>query len=230
MKKILRIPFIVIDDLVLFFIANIPGRLGIKLRYFYWRLSLKKCGRNVRIETGVMIENPGCISIGDNVLIDKYSLITAGKRTKHSNDIIKEMRNTNFRHDEGELVIGNGVHIGCFNIIQAHAGVFIGDFVTTSAGVKMFSISNYYSSEQNPELITYANCMVGEEKPVSYISSPIVVEEGVWLALNCSVLCGTIGANSFIASNSVVLKDLPPNSYARGNPAVKIKERFTTEK
>ncbi len=230
MKNILRIPIIVLNDLVLLLIIYIPGRLGIKMRYIYWRLNLKKCGRNVRVETGVMIENPEFISIGDNVLIDKYSIITAGKRTKHSNDIIKEMINNNFRYNEGELVIGTGVHIGCFNIIQAHAGVYIGDFVTTSAGVKIFSISNYYSSEENPELITYANCMVGEEKPVSYISSPIVIKEGVWLALNCSVLCGTIGANSFIASNSMVVTDLPANSYSRGNPAVKIKERFTTKK
>ena len=62
-----------------------------------------------------------------------------------------------------------------------------------------------------------------------YISSPIVIKDGVWLALNCIVLGGTIGKNSFIRSGSIVLKDINENSYAGGTPAVKLRDRFKTE-
>ncbi len=61
---------------------------------------------------------------------------------------------------------------------------------------------------------------------IAYISSPIVIEENVWLALNSIVLGGYIERNSFITSNSIVIHDISENSYASGNPAKRIKERF----
>jgi len=141
--------------------------------------------------------------------------------------LVKKIENRKFLYKEGELVIGNGVHIGINNILQAHAGIFIRNNVTTSAGVKIYSLSNYPIYEGNPGLITYANCM--SDGIISYILSPIVIEDGVWLALNVIVVGGTIGENSFIVSNSVVYKDIPENSYALGSPAKKIKDRFKLE-
>jgi acetyltransferase-like isoleucine patch superfamily enzyme len=88
----------------------------------------------------------------------------------------------------------------------------------------MYSLSNYPYDENDLKTITYANCMATGK--ISYIISPIVIEDGVWIALNCIVLGGTIGKNSFISSNSIVYKDIPENSYASGIPARKIKDRF----
>lgn len=217
-----------LNDVIISLITNISGSTGRKLRFIYYRKKLKKCGTNVAIDEGVVISNPSFISIGNNVWIDKYSVLTAGKSTLKG--VIKSIKNKNYNLHEGELVIGDGVHIGSFNIVQAHAGVLIGDYVTTSAGVKIYSLSNYPFNEENPKQITYANCFVGNDKTVSYIYSPIVINEGVWIALNCIVLGGTIGKNSFIASNSIVINDIPPNSIAKGSPAVRIKERFFDDK
>lgn len=213
-----------LNDIIISLITNIGGSTGRKLRYIYYRKKFKKCGTNVVIDEGVIISNPSFISIGNNVWIDKYSILIAGKSTLRG--VVKSIENKNYNLSEGELVIGNGVHIGSFNIVQAHAGVLIGDCVTTSAGVKIYSLSNYPFNEENRKQITYANCFVGDDKIVSYIYSPIVINEGVWIALNCIVLGGTIGKNSFVASNSVVINDIPSNSYAKGNPAIRIKERF----
>jgi galactoside O-acetyltransferase len=146
------------------------------------------------------------------------------KRKLKNNSVVKRIENKNFKLEEGELIIGNGVHIGIGNIIQAHGGIYIGNNVTTSAGVKMYSLSNYPYDENDLKTITYANCMATGK--ISYIMSPIVIEDGVWIALNCIVLGGTIGKNSFISSNSIVYKDIPENSYASGIPARKIKDRF----
>jgi acetyltransferase-like isoleucine patch superfamily enzyme len=159
------------------------------------------------------------------VWIDEYTIVIAGK-TDLSEGRVKKVENKNYKSSEGKLAIGDGVHIGSFNVIQAHAGVSIGNFVTTSSGVKIYSLSNYPFNEEDPEEITYANSLVGSNKAVSYVHSPIVIEDGVWLGLNCSVVGGTIGKNSFVVSNSLVINDLPHNSYAAGNPSVKIKERF----
>lgn len=225
--KIFKIIRRLFSDFVKFFIIYMPGATGRRLRYLYYRRKFKKCGKNVIIDEGVIIQNPEWISVGDNVWIDKYSVLIAGPVDLRES-IVKKRENLNYKFQVGELIIGSGVHIGIYNIIQAHGGVFIGNNVTTSAGVKIYSLSNYPYNDQDPSMVTYSNCMVSD-KNVSYIISPIVIEDGVWIALNCVVLGGSIGKNSFIASNSLVLKDIPENSYAAGNPARRIKERFKLE-
>jgi len=216
-----------ISDFIKFFVIYMPGPTGRKLRYLYYRKKLKRCGKNVVIDEGVIIQGAEWISIGDNVWIDKYCILMAGPVRFNEKCLVKKIENRKFLYEEGELIIGNGVHIGINNILQAHAGIFIGNNVTTSAGVKIYSLSNYPFYDGNPKLITYANCMA--DGIISYISSPIVIEDGVWLALNVIVVGGTIGKNSFIVSNSVVYKDIPENSYAIGSPAKKIKDRFKLE-
>jgi len=57
----------------------------------------------------------------------------------------------------------------------------------------------------------------GEDKPV-------IIEDNVWLGINSVVLKGVrIGKNSLIGANSVVTKNIPPNSIAAGNPCVTLK-------
>jgi len=57
------------------------------------------------------------------------------------------------------------------------------------------------------------------------ISRPVVIEDNVWIGSHTIVQRGvTIGANSVIAAGSVVIKNIPPNSFAAGNPAKVIKK------
>jgi hypothetical protein len=51
-------------------------------------------------------------------------------------------------------------------------------------------------------------------------SDPIIIEDHVWLGMNCVVLKGvTIGHHTVVAANSVVTNSLPPNVLAAGTPA-----------
>jgi acetyltransferase-like isoleucine patch superfamily enzyme len=53
-----------------------------------------------------------------------------------------------------------------------------------------------------------------------------IVEKNVFIGANSVVMGGIIiGENSIIGAGSVVVKDIPPNSIAVGNPAIKIKNR-----
>jgi acetyltransferase-like isoleucine patch superfamily enzyme len=48
---------------------------------------------------------------------------------------------------------------------------------------------------------------------------PIIIEDNVFIGTNCMILKGvTIGENSVIGANSVVINNIPRNSIAIGNP------------
>lgn len=95
-------------------IRYIPGGIGYKLRYYYYKILLKHMGKNVLIDTGVFLSGAKNISIGDYVWID------AGCR-------IEAML--------GEITIGKRVHIGAYSIVAAREPISIGDYVGISARV-----------------------------------------------------------------------------------------------
>lgn len=56
------------------------------------------------------------------------------------------------------------------------------------------------------------------------LSAPVVIEDGVWLSMNVTVLKGvTIGAGTVVAAGSVVTRSLPPRVLAGGVPAKVLK-------
>ena len=56
------------------------------------------------------------------------------------------------------------------------------------------------------------------------VASPVVVEDGVWIAARVTVLPGvTLGQGSVIAAGALVAKDVPPNTLVAGVPARVIK-------
>ena len=56
----------------------------------------------------------------------------------------------------------------------------------------------------------------------------IIIEDDVWIGYNKTVLSDVrIGTGSIVAAGSVVTKNVEPYSIVAGNPAKKIKERFS---
>lgn len=201
-------------------IRNISGRAGVILRRKYYSKKFAKCGQNLHIDEGVIIQGAKDIFIGDNVWIDKYCILMAGK-VNISSEQVKVKQNKNYLYNEGELHIGSNVHIAPQCIIQAHGGVSIGDNCGFSSGVKLYSLTNL-PENPNDEIVHFTPL----GKPY-YLNSQISIAENVGVALNSIVLAGaTIEQNSFIAPNSVVMTTIKENSFASGNPAKKIKDRF----
>lgn len=55
--------------------------------------------------------------------------------------------------------------------------------------------------------------------------APVIIEKGVWLGVNVTVLKGvTIGENTLVAAGSVVTRSLPANVVAGGIPAKVLKQ------
>lgn len=54
---------------------------------------------------------------------------------------------------------------------------------------------------------------------------PVIIEKGVWLSVNVTVLKGvTIGENTLVGAGSIVTRSLPANVVAAGSPATVIRQ------
>ena len=101
------------------------------------------------------------------------------------------------------LIIGDGVALNSGVTIEAWHDVRIGNDVMLAPLVSIIDDNRH---ETEPGSVRY--------------KGPVVVGNNVWLTRNVSVLSGvSIGDGCVVAANSVVAKDLPPNSFAAGVPA-----------
>lgn len=112
----------------------------------------------------------------------------------------------NFNCDYGFNIHFHGFSLINYNcVILDTSPVNIGDGVLIAPGV----------------CIACAGHAIFPEQRVNGVltSSPITIEDGVWIGAN-STVCGgvTIGKNSIIGAGSVVNKSIPNNVIAVGNP------------
>ena len=102
----------------------------------------------------------------------------------------------------GTAVVGNGVKIQ--NNVSVYDGVILGDFVFCGPSMVFTNVYNPRSEVNRKN---------------EYMKT--VVEKGVTIGANATIVCGTtIGEYAFIGAGTVVLDDVPSHSLMVGNPAV----------
>jgi virginiamycin A acetyltransferase len=73
----------------------------------------------------------------------------------------------------------------------------------------------------------WAHAMEGKQYPTK---GNTIVGNDVWIGYNATIMAGVqVGDGAIIASNSTVVKDLPPYTIIGGNPATIIRKRFSDE-
>jgi acetyltransferase-like isoleucine patch superfamily enzyme len=108
-----------------------------------------------------------------------------------------------------KLIVGKYVWIGPFTIIDAGGGLTIGDYVSISSGVQIYTHDSVKWALSG-----------GKE---SYESEPTVIESCCHIGASSIIAKGvTIGAHSAIGANSFVRKNVEPYSIMSGSPAIKI--------
>jgi len=185
---------------------------------------------NVILGEGTVIEEPSIIGkpprgssegerrlkIGSNGCIRPFSTIYAGTEI---GDFFQTGQGVSIREDNR---IGNRVSIGTHSVVEF--GNQIGNYsrIHSNCFLEMVTIGDYvfigpnvvFADDPHPMgCPRYKECKGGA-----------IVEDYARIGANTTVLPGVrIGRNSLVGAGSVVVKDIPPDSVAVGNPARVIK-------
>lgn len=177
--------------LIEFMIRHIDGGVGRWFRYRYYRKRLGSCGRNVVIEPGVFFQNPIHIHLGNNVWVDRYTVLVAGPFSPGGRKFVHK-ENSDYKGKAGELFISDGCHLAPFSLLQAHAGLFIGRNVTVASGAKVYTLSHHYQNINDPtdtRRFSFSSMAPVDEQFL--IAAPVVIEDNAAVGLNSVVLPGT---------------------------------------
>lgn len=202
-------------------VQSMPGPLGNKGRYYYWKMRMKSLGKGITFGRGVRIGSPEWISIGDNTWIDDDVVLLAGPPSD-SQRFTAFKKNESFSKSTGELWIGKNCHVAQQVVLQAHGGLYIGDNSGIASGARVYTLSHHYKDltglAPRETVFKFTPRASGEEQAL--IAAAVVLEDNTALGLNSVVLPGaTIRTGSWIGVLSTVTGEIPANSIASGSPA-----------
>lgn len=162
------------------------------------QIGLKSFGNNILISDKVSIYNPQNIEIGNNVRIDDFCIISAGK--------------------EG-IIIGDNVHIASFCSLKGKNKIILKDFSGLSSRVAIYSSTDDYSGDYltNPTI---------DSQFTNVISGDVILGKHVIVGCGALILPNvTIGDFSAVAALSMVSKNVDEGVIVGGVPSKKLKNR-----
>lgn len=169
---------------------------------FYSRGELENIGfkslgeENIYISRKASIYSPQKISIGNNVRIDDFCILS------------------------GRIEIGNYIHIAAYSALYGGTeGIYLSDFVNISSRVSVYSVSDDYSGK------TMTSPMI-PDKYKAVESMPVYIERHVIVGATSVILPGvTLKEGSSFGSFSLINKDSESWSINVGIPFKKIRDR-----
>lgn len=189
-------------QLIEMLIRYVPGPIGFKLRYYYYKMFLKSLGKNVLIDVGVFLSGPANISIGEYTWIDQHVSV---------NGML------------GEISIGKRVHVGPFTQIWARAPVMIEDYVGISSFVKILANSEVSSGGKR-----MSGPMIPEEHK-SYQTAPITIRKDAAIGTTSVILPGVeLGEGAVVGPNSVIMRNIKPYDVVMGlGKTISVRDKVT---
>jgi acetyltransferase-like isoleucine patch superfamily enzyme len=184
------------------------GAVGFFLRGAYYKNRLKRMGKNVFIDVGVTIWEPGNVEIDDYSFIDTYVTILGGRK------------------GHGFVQIGKYVEVASNCVLAGRGGIKLGDHVGVGAGSKIYSGTHLYKDPGREDIELMSGSILAPVDKQYVLEKPVIFEDYAWMGVNSAVIPGvTIGKGAIIGAGSVVNSDIPAFSVAVGSPAKVIKKR-----
>ena len=191
------------QNLIEWLIRDLPGPVGIILRRYYYKIILKKVGKNVIIAEGVYFQ-------GNNIVLDDWSFVD--KRCIFTS--ISKIR------------IGKRVHIGIGTIIHAglESEIEIDDHAGVAARCNFYSASNSYARNKR------MSGPMAKSKDVYTKYGKIYIGKECFIGIGSTILPNVvIGFASIIPAGSIIRKNLESKGIYN-NKGDKISERIFDEK
>ncbi|MGM0838324.1 MAG: acyltransferase [Bacillota bacterium] len=159
-------------------------------------IGFRQCGENVLISRKASIYGAQNISIGDNVRIDDFCILS------------------------GNITIGSYIHIAAFTALYGgNKGIEIQDFANLSSKIAIYALSDDYSGE------TMTNPMI-PDKYKNVLSEKVIIGRHVIIGSGCVILPGVVlNEGSAFGAMSLINKTSEPWSINAGIPYKRIKER-----
>lgn len=159
-------------------------------------LGLKSYGKNVLISRKCSIYSGNKISIGNNVRIDDFCILS------------------------GKITLKNNIHIAAYTALYGgEKGIFINDFANISSRVSIYSISDDYSSN------TLTSPVV-PEKYKNVISEKVIIGKHSIIGSGCVILPGVVlKEGSAFGALSLINRSSNKWSINAGIPFKQIKKR-----
>lgn len=159
-------------------------------------IAFKSLGKNVLISKKASIYGAEKISIGDNVRIDDFCVLS------------------------GSITLGNYIHIAVYSaLFGGDAGIEMKDFTCLSSRCVVYAISDDYSGE------TMTNPTVPEEY-LGVVSKKVILNKHVLVGSGSTILPGVvIGEGTAVGSMSFVNKSIEEWGIYAGIPCKRQKDR-----
>lgn len=158
-------------------------------------LGLKSYGKDVLISKKCSIYAPEKISVGNNVRIDDYCILS------------------------GEITIGSNIHIAPFCVFYGQNGIRLMDYSGFSAGVKIYSAIDDFSGEYAiGPMVDDSKRRLTEGQVVLEKYTQVGAGSTIFPGVN-------IGEGSVVGAMSLVKKSLAPWGIYAGIPVRKLKDR-----
>lgn len=164
------------------------------------QLGFMHVGQDVRISRKMSVHNAPNVSIGDFTRIDDFCVISAG--------------------EEG-IEIGSYVHIAVGVSLIGKGKIKIGDFVSLSSRVAVYSSNDDYSGE-------HLTGPIVDGRYTGITSAPVTIGKHAIIGSGSVILPGvTIGDGVAVGALSLINGDCQPFKIYGGVPARILKDRST---
>jgi acetyltransferase-like isoleucine patch superfamily enzyme len=118
---------------------------------------------------------------------------------------------------EGRIEVGERTWVGPYVVIYGNGGVQLGADVMIAAHSCLTSVGHGHAELSRPMM----------QQPIEV--APIVVEDDVWIGMNCTILPGVrIGRGAIVAAGALVRRDVAPYEIVGGVPARTLGRREAT--
>ena len=183
----------------------------------YNKLFFIVCG--VRYGKNLIAHNKIYISGRGKIIIGNDFLYLSGDST---NPICRNIRGVFHTVNHGLIEIGDRVGISS-SCLWAQDRITIGNDVNIGGDCIIID-NDAHPHDYIKRRSEYVKQIGKDLFYASIPTSPIVIEDDVWIGARSQILKGVhIGARSIIAAGSVVTKDIPADVIAGGNPCKVIK-------